>query len=132
MPLQTAYPEIEALRERVDEHEQVVEGVFANTRLMAEQVSRLSFQVQSLSEEVRLIRNDMPAVLTQCAIAIVGNPEVWAAARKAMAMQARDTAGGWLLGLLTKPLAWIAVALVLFQVGGPAAVWAWIKSHAGG
>lgn len=131
-----ATPDLHALRERVHEHEQVIEGVYSNTRLMAQQVSGLSLQVQELARDVRTLRDETPAMLMASAIAIVGNPEVWAAGRAAMASHARDAAGGWLLGwmgsLFTKPLGILVLLLVLYQFGGIPAVWGWIKTHIGG
>jgi hypothetical protein len=121
------------LRERVDEHEHVIEGVFKNSHLTAQQVSLLSLKVEGLSGEVRHLRAEVPAMLMQSAIDIVGNPAVWEAGRRAMASHARDAAGGWLLGwlgsLLTRPLGLLMVILVLYQMGGLAAVWAWLKTH---
>jgi hypothetical protein len=124
---------LDYLRERVDEHEQVIEGVFRNTHHMTEQVARLGVQVQELSSDVRKLRDEVPAMLMQSAIDIVGNPKFWEAGRTAMASHARNAAGGWLFSwlgsLFTRPMGLLILLLLLYQLGGLPAVWVWIKAH---
>jgi hypothetical protein len=130
------HSDLASILERLDEHEQVIEGMYQNGRLVTEQMASLALKVEGLAESVTRMREEAPALLMASAIAIVGNPEVWDAGRKAMASHARNAAGGWLLGwlgaLVTRPLGIVALLLVLYQFGGLPAVWGWIKAHIGG
>jgi hypothetical protein len=124
---------LDYLRERVEEHEQVIEGVFRNSHHMTEQVARLGVQVQELSSDVRKLRDEVPAMLMQSAIDIVGNPKFWEAGRTAMASHARNATGGWVLGWLgsmfTRPMGLVILLLLLYQFGGVTAVMGWIKAR---
>ena len=51
-----------ALRERVEEHEQIIEGVYRNTHLMAQQVSHLGARTDTLVGEVGEVRGDVRAL----------------------------------------------------------------------
>lgn len=124
-----AMAEVAALHERMDATERQNEIWAQHHHMLAQQIAELAVGVKAMSaknSEMQQSLLDMerriPELMAAGIVAAVGNPATWQAGREAMKRQARDAAGGWLLGgvkfLLDKFL-WAAVALVaIYAMGG--------------
>ena len=91
----------------------------------------LTNQMAELVVEMRAMRAEVPSMMADGIRAAVGDPETWAAAKRAMSEQAQSAAGGWLLGMLrfaVDKVVWAMVALVaVYWAGGFPALMALLK-----
>ena len=140
MPL----PEIDdlaALHDRMDAAERQQEVWLEHHRMLAQQIAELASGIRAMSvkhAELQQAMVDMerriPELMAQGIVAAVGNPATWAAGREAMKRQARDAAGGWLLGglrFIADKLMWAGVALAaVYMLGGWPAIAAALKLKA--
>lgn len=103
-------------------------------------VKKLLLEIQNTQDMVADVRGeqvtpaDMAKAVASGIKAAVSDPEMWAAATKALQEKAQAEAGGWLLGGLkaaASKVAWVVtIALGVYLVGGWSALAAFFKSSA--
>lgn len=87
-------------------------------------------RIESAEERIEALLDKLPALMAEAikqgARDAVGDPEFWVAAGRGMRRQARDRAGGFLLGgfgFAARKLMWAGVlALAIYTAFGPAAL----------
>ena len=130
--------EAQSIHDRINAIENQNEVWFTHHRTLAQQIGELAVGINGLREENVELRGaiiDMerriPDLMAAGIVAAVGNPETWRAGREAMHRQAKEAAGGWVLGALrffVDKLLWAGVALLaIYILGGWNAVAAVLK-----
>lgn len=118
-----------SLAVRIDAVERQNEVWFTHHRTLAQQISELAIGVKGLRDENIELRgaivnmeNRIPELMAAGIVAAVGNPATWQAGREAMHRQAKEAAGGWLLGglrFIFDKFIWICVGLAaIYTLGG--------------
>jgi uncharacterized coiled-coil protein SlyX len=86
----------------------------------------LARQIAELTVSMQELRRDIPELMAQGLVRAVGDPKTWEAARQAMRVQAKDAAGGAVLGALGAvwdKVKWVIVGIVcLWALRGPEVV----------
>jgi hypothetical protein len=130
--------DVAALHDRMDAAERQHEVWATHHHMLATQIAELTVGIRTMSEknaEMQQSLLDMerriPELMAAGIVAAVGNPATWQAGREAMKRQARDAAGGWLLGglrFVADKLMWAGVALLaIYMLGGWPAIAAALK-----
>lgn len=126
--------DVAALHDRMDAAEKQNEIWFEHHRMQAQQIAELTLAMQRLATQHAEMEQRIPQLMAQGIVQAVGNPATWQAGREAMRRQAREAAGGWLLGGLRfalDKLLWAGVALVaIYALGGWPAIAAALKIQA--
>lgn len=147
--------DVAALHDRMDAAERQAEVWAQHHYTLAQQIAELAVTIRSMSAknaemqtvmlamsaknaEIQTALLDMerriPQLMAEGIVAAVGNPATWQAGREAMKRQARDAAGGWLLGgvrFLADKLLWVGLALIaIYTLGGWPALAAVLKAKA--
>lgn len=101
--------------------------------MLAKQIAELALFTQQLARQHADMEKRIPELMAEGIVQAVGNPATWQAGREAMRRQAREAAGGWLLGGLRfafDKIMWIGVALLaIYTVGGWPAIATALKLH---
>jgi peptidoglycan hydrolase CwlO-like protein len=93
----------------------------------------LAQKQDELTEAVAGIEKRIPELMAQGIVNAVGNPATWQAGRDAMKAEARQAAGGWVLGVirfaLNKIMWGLAFLAAVYWVGGAPALLALLKAR---
>lgn len=120
-----------ALHDRMDAAEKQNEIWLEHHRMLAQQIAELTIAMQRLAKQQGEMEQRIPELMAAGIVRAVGNPATWQAGREAMRRQAREAAGGWLLGGLRfafDKLMWVGVAfLAIYTLGGWPAIAAIMK-----
>ena len=86
----------------------------------------LARQIAELTVSMQDLRRDIPELMAAGLVRAVGDPATWVAARQAMRVQARDAAGGAVMGALAAvwdKAKWVIVGIAcLWALRGPEVV----------
>ena len=126
--------DVAALHDRMDAVDAQRDVWAEHHRMLAQQIAELTLATQRLATQHAEMEQRIPQLMAQGIVQAVGNPATWQAGREAMRRQAREAAGGWLLGgikFLVDKLLWAAVALLaIYTLGGWPALAAILKAKA--
>lgn len=126
--------DVAALHDRMDAVEAQREIWAKHHVILTQQIAELTLATQRLATQHAEMEQRIPQLMAQGIVQAVGNPATWQAGREAMRRQARDAAGGWLLGglkFLADKILWAAVALLaIYTLGGWPALAAILKAKA--
>lgn len=126
--------DVAALHERVDDVEKQNHVWAEHHRMLAQQIAELTLATQRLAKQHAEMEQRIPELMAAGIVQAVGNPATWQAGREAMRRQAREAAGGWLLGglrFVVDKMLWTGVALLaIYTLGGWPAIAAALKLKA--
>lgn len=118
-----AMNEDEAATVRADQRLETLERIVG---IQATHHEHLARQIAELTVAMHELRRDIPELMAAGLVRAVGDPATWDAARQAMRVQARDAAGGAVMGALAAvwdKAKWVIVGFAcLWALRGPEVV----------
>lgn len=115
--------EDEAATVRADRRLETMERIVG---IQATHHEHLARQIAELTVAMHDLRREIPELMAQGLVRAVGDPKTWEAARQAMKVQARDAAGGAVMGAMASvwdKAKWVIVGIAcLWALRGPEVV----------